>query len=305
MSLSYFLIRFFSYTPEMISVIIPTRNRAAALSRCLAQFASNKSEVFELIVVDNNSTDNTAEVIADCSKVSSLAVRHVFERNLGPSHARNAGIRAARYDILAFTDDDCIVADDWLHHIAQAFLGDPDLAVLGGRVELFDPRDFPIAIRLFDDAMQIRTVSDLHARMIGCNVAMRAQVIRQIGAFDTSFGPSTPYPVGEDTDLVYRAFAAGLKIMYSPLVRIRHAHGRRDMTTVDATRLKYARSRGAVVGKYLLRDHRWLLKPLYWEARAHISSMVSHLQRQESADIKVIYAFWTGLLGKLFFSRIR
>lgn len=289
----------------MISVIIPTRNRAAALSRCLTQFALSQSEVFELIVVDNNSTDNTAEVIANCSRHSSLAVRHIFERNLGPSHARNAGIRAARYDILAFTDDDCIVADDWLHYIAQAFLGDPDLAILGGRVELFDERDFPLAIRVFDDDMQIRTVSDLHARMIGCNVAMRAQVIRQIGAFDTSFGPSTPYPVGEDTDLIYRAFAEGLKIMYNPLVRIRHAHGRRDMTTVAATRLKYAKSRGAVVGKYLFRDYRRLLKPLYWEARAQISSIVPLLRRHDTTGIKLMYAFWTGLLGKLFFSRIR
>ena len=104
---------------------------------------------------------------------------------------------------------------------------------------------------------------------------------------------------------MYRAFAKGLKIVFNPLVRIRHAHGRRHMAAVYTTRRSYAKGRGAIYGKYLLRDRRHLMKPLYWEARDQFVSIVKWIGLHQTEEIKLIYAFWAGLIGKLLLSRSR
>src|SRR5690606_34952826 len=99
---------------------------------------------WELVLVDNRSTDDSARTIADLAGRASYPVTPLYEGRQGKSYGLNAGIRAARGAVIAFTDDDGIPAPDWLERLQAHFDEHPDAACVGGRVELYDPADAPI-----------------------------------------------------------------------------------------------------------------------------------------------------------------
>src|SRR5271155_1594923 len=120
----------------MISVVVCTYNRRESLRTALgslAQLRAPADSPWELIVVDNNSSDGTPEVVKSFGAGSSFCVQYVFETNQGQSHARNAGINAARGDIVAFTDDDVTVDSGWLCELQKVF-DEFDCMGVGGRV---------------------------------------------------------------------------------------------------------------------------------------------------------------------------
>src|SRR5436305_8400951 len=122
--------------PFDVSVIISTYNRCemlpAALESILAQETAGTR--YELIVVDNNSTDKTREVVESFIARGHANLRYVFEGKQGLSHARNAGIAAARAPIIAFTDDDVRAASDWVASIKRVFDEHPEVDFVGGKV---------------------------------------------------------------------------------------------------------------------------------------------------------------------------
>ncbi|MGH9940607.1 MAG: glycosyltransferase family A protein, partial [Blastocatellia bacterium] len=122
-----------------ISVLICTRNRAKSLEMTLRrfyeqQFAGDYS--YELIVVDNGSTDETGKVIDRYAAPRPETARHLFESRRGLTYARNTAIAAATGEIIVFTDDDVLVSEDWLDEIHREFSADPGLRILGGKVLL-------------------------------------------------------------------------------------------------------------------------------------------------------------------------
>ena len=266
----------------MISVIVCTCDRAAALGQCLAHFdRADRRGLgdWELIVVDNNSTDATGDVVSEFANRADFEVRYVFEGQQGLARARNAGLAATRRPVIAFTDDDCQVDPAWMRTILAAFAADPALAVLGGRVDLADPADQPVSIRPFDDPAEVRDAGGLFRWMTGCNMAFAKTVFERIGGFDPVFGAGTPIAGGEDTDLFYRALKRGYAIRYDPEVRVRHAHGRR--TTADVTKLGhgYLRGKGAFYAKHISAGDRDMRRRAYWEVRGLLS-----LRARRSAD---------------------
>src|SRR5688500_10433784 len=118
-----------------VSVILSTYNRADLLPRALEALLAQlpDSPTYEILVVDNNSTDETAEIIESFCERSPV-VQHLFEARQGVSYAHNTGVRHAQSDILAFTDDDLIPANDWVRSVKRAFDLNPDIDFLGGRV---------------------------------------------------------------------------------------------------------------------------------------------------------------------------
>ena len=124
-----------SSTPD-VSVVLPTYNRAADLERALDSVLQQTADPreYEVIVVDNNSTDGTAQVLDRLKARYPGRLRTVVERKQGVSHARNAGIAAALAPILAFFDDDVRVAPDWIETIIRVFRDNPDTEVVGGKV---------------------------------------------------------------------------------------------------------------------------------------------------------------------------
>lgn len=275
----------------MISVIIATRNRAPQLERCLRRFEGLDLagvSAWELIVVDNGSTDQTAQVVQDLKGENKLPLKYILESMPGVSPARNAGIRAAQYEILAFTDDDCMVGSGWLKAILQAFQSDPELSLVGGRVELHDPQDFEISLRRFDDACEVHTLDELIDRLIGCNMALSAQAIRKVGYFDTMMGAGARFKAGEDHDYFYRVLKSGGKVRYDPEIRIEHAHGRRSKEEIEKLKSCYVEGRAALFGKHIRAGDRGLIKQAYWEIR----SLLARRKRDDGSEAAPDYRFF-------------
>lgn len=124
-----------SNTPDnklTISVVIPTFNRAMILKEALESLVAQTRKPDEVVVVDNNSSDNTKEVVENFNH--GFNVIYVLEPRQGTSTARNTGIKKASGDIVVFIDDDCVADREWLHHLELPFLRDPSIGLVGGEI---------------------------------------------------------------------------------------------------------------------------------------------------------------------------
>ena len=239
--------------PVAISVVVATRDRQRRLRRCLdalAVAARAMTAPTQIVLVDNADADATHAIAALAPP--DLALDIVREPKPGLSIARNAGLRIARGAIIAFTDDDCLAADDWLRTMAARYAAMPDVDAIGGWVGLDDPDDLPTSIRTSEEAMDIRSTTDAHDRLIGCNFSLRRTALARIGAFDPRLGAGSPARAGEDLDFFHRLLRSRLRIRYEPAVRVRHAHGRRDAAELAELRYGYALGRGAFYAKHML-----------------------------------------------------
>jgi glycosyltransferase involved in cell wall biosynthesis len=242
-----------------LSVIVCTRNRADQLDRCLRRFAEADAPTggWELIIVDNDSSDHTKQVVQRASK--SLPLQYYFAAKKGLSRARNLGLERAGGSIIAYTDDDCVVSRTWLTSLVREFADDPALQVLGGRVDLANERDLPMATRSFSDRLQISSYGQIVERLIGCNMAFRRGVFAAVGTFDPKLGIGTGSASAEDLDIFYRVLKAGFKICFSPDALIHHAHNRDTVEAARGMKDNYLKGRGAFYCKYTLRCDRFIL----------------------------------------------
>ena len=258
-----------------LSVIICTRNRAEQLERCLLGFeaATPPCEPWEIIVVVNDNGKRSIEVVDAAVRRGRLPLTPSVEPRPGLSNARNHGIARARGLILAFTDDDCVISENWMSAILGEFASDPELGVLGGRVDLADPQTLPLTIRPFADRACISALPEIMRRLIGCNMAMRRCVVSRIGTFDARFGPGARLGASDDLDFLYRALKAGARICYSPDVQVRHAHGRTGGDAVVSLKDGYVKGRGAFYAKHARQCDGVIMKHAFWE----VSSLVRNL----------------------------
>jgi glycosyltransferase involved in cell wall biosynthesis len=245
-----------------ISLIICTRNRCQKLGRCLESLRHMRTDrSWELILVDNGSSDATAVVVSEFIKTTNIRAIYLYEPKPGKSTGLNTALRVARGELVSFTDDDCYPAPDFLNQVWSAF-HDPSVGYIAGRIMLHDPDDYPVTIY---ESMTPRTYpagSFVCAGSVqGANMAFRRRVLLDIGGFDPLFGPGTLL-VAEEIDAVGRASALGWKGEYHPEVVVRHHHGRKA-ADVAALWKSYAMGCGAYHMKLLLKGHQFL-----WFARS-------------------------------------
>lgn len=233
------------------SIVISTRNRADRLPRCLEAIGRISSEKsFELVVVDNNSTDNTRAAVEHFARAALFPVTYVLERRPGLSFARNAGVARSRGSIIVFTDDDCYPREDLLDHVDAAFR-DPQIGFISGRVLLFDPSDYPAMISEWTERRVLEPGTYIWPGLIkGANMAYKRCVLDRIGGFDPVFGSGTPFPC-DDCDAAARASLAGCVGLYTPDAVVYHHHGRKAHTIEKSFR-EYDTARGAYHLKLLL-----------------------------------------------------
>jgi GT2 family glycosyltransferase len=236
-------------TPR-ISVLIATADRPALLAGCLESLAASAFTEVEVLVLDQS-----REVAAPPSPGAyAIRVRYVRCPRRGKSAALNLGIREARAPWLAFTDDDCRVADDWLEVIDQAAeaLG-PGYALTGRVVAGAPEGDTVTAPSLRESAREMTyrapTFRDV---LFGNNMAIPAGLLRDTGCFDEALGPGTEAPAAEDNDLGYRLLRSGVPIRYLPSMTVTHRSWRRDAEQVTLYR-GYGIGQGAFYGKHVRR----------------------------------------------------
>src|SRR4051794_1559353 len=187
----------------VLSVVVATRNRADRLSRLVrALEAQVAPPPFELVIVDDASTDDTPAVLAQLAASSSIAVdAHRLASQGGPAAARNVGWRVARGGLIAFTDDDCEPQPGWLAGLARG-LADHDIAQGTTRANPHQPMR-----GIFSRAPSATYERGFYET---CNIGYRRDVLASVDGFDERYGPRGGAPVwGEDTDLAWRAKAAG------------------------------------------------------------------------------------------------
>jgi GT2 family glycosyltransferase len=258
-----------------ITVVVCTYNRSRNVEQALphiCQAAARVKASVEIIVVDNNSQDETKSVVESASRDLPFQVRYLFERTQGLSFARNRGIRESKGAVIAFTDDDCIVDADWVAALWREFASNPDVGVIGGRVDLFTTEDRPVTIRTVNERVRYSNLGQIYGLIVGCNLAVRREVADQIGGFDPAFGGSKGV-YADDIDFVYRALRSGVGVLYAPELRVFHNHGRRTDADVRLLGRGYAKGRGAFFCKYLLKADPVIARHAWWEVRAQLSSI--------------------------------
>ncbi len=295
-----------------LSIIIASHNRAESLVKFLHGLSHQvvpDGVDWEVVIVDNNSTDRTKSAIAPLIEGSPQRYTYLLESRQGKSIALNTGLRAATGEILVFTDDDCIPDSKWLATIEREFASDASLGVLGGRVELFDKQDRAVTIRNFPERTLIESRDQLFLFLIGANMSIRRKVLDSVGEFDPFLGPGSRIgAVMEDLDLLYRVFREKFKIVYSPDALVYHNHGRTTDAQIQALNHRYVVGRGAFYCKHILGGDRNVLKMAYWEfsslAKGMIKDLFAGKKIQEQG--RLLWALLVGAGGRLAWnSRIR
>jgi glycosyltransferase involved in cell wall biosynthesis len=249
-----------------ISVLICTRNRAKPLDETLRHFFMQRfadGYEYEVVVVDNDSTDDTVRVVAGYAAEHSGIVRYCREQRHGQCYARNTAIAAARGDIIVFTDDDVLVERNWLNEIHREFTEDPALSLLGGRVLLAHDGLQKVSLQT-SDQRQMFIYPNPGSFPMGANMAFRREIFDRIGMFDVRLGPGRFFPGADDADFFYRALKAGYRVLYAPNVLVYHNHDRVDVE--QACRLEYGYGKGcsAYLLKHAMRGDAYAMKMVYW-----------------------------------------
>ncbi len=198
--------------PPRVSVVVCTRNGARTIGECLAGIDRLDYPDVEAIVVDDGSTDATAE-IASRHDVRLLRVRHG-----GLSAARNAGLAAATGEIVAFTDDDAAPDRDWLRHLVARLLEDDNVAVGGPNIAPDAAGRIGAAVAHAPGGPTHVLLSDRVAEHIpGCNMAFWKGALEMVGGFDARFRVA-----GDDVDICWRLQERGWTIGFSPAAMVWH-----------------------------------------------------------------------------------
>jgi len=227
-------------TAGSFSVVIPTCNRAQDLTLTLQSIAGLRASTeWEVVVVDNNSSDRTREVVEHAAKKFPVALRYVFEAEQGRSAALNAGVRASHGAIILSTDDDVRVDPDWAVSAIRA-LEDTGCDYAGGKVLPIWCGSRPVwlpnrpgrhwaVIALLDYGPE---ESQIGSRpLLGVNMAFRRSAFARAGLFDNRFGRKDGTLLGQEIrEWRLRATEAGLKGIYAPGMVVHHVIPRERLT---------------------------------------------------------------------------
>jgi glycosyltransferase involved in cell wall biosynthesis len=210
------------YKMPDFSIVIPTYNRREPLETTLKglvdlAFAPDR---FEVIVADDGSA-RPVDRLLDAYK-QKLTIRLFRQTNAGPATARNNGAMQARGQYLAFIDDDCIPAPDWLANLAVNFRATPEAMIGGHTINALSGNPYAAASQsLIDYIYQYNNADPEQARFFTSNnMAVPATGFQRLGGFDTSF----PLAAGEDREFCERWRRHGLQMRYAAEVRVYHLH---------------------------------------------------------------------------------
>ena len=261
----------------ILSAIICTFNRARSLGVALSHILTcdfPPACEIEVIVIDNNSTDDTRAVVQAYASSAVITIKYMFERVQGMGNALNTGIAHARGDVLCFIDDDCIPDREFFSAVKQQFESRHYSGVMGGRVELWDHADLPLTIKTecYEQRLPLDTtpVGFTH----GCNMAVHRGVFQAIGGFDRRLGPGSVVGSATDVDFFYRARCHGFDVIYCPSILVYHNHGRKTLEDANKLITRYHIGRGAFYAKHMLAGDRRVWRYCYWEYRNGLRALL-------------------------------
>jgi GT2 family glycosyltransferase len=259
----------------LVSVIVCTRNGARRIVECLENLARLEYSAYEVIVVDDGSTDGTADVAAEYD------VRVIRGVHRGLSAVRNAGLAAARGEIIAYIDDDAFPDSHWLNFLVGAFERGAHVAVGGPNLV---PADDGYLAQLVGRAPGGPThvlLNDQEAEHIpGCNMAFRRDALREIAGFDEQF-----WIAGDDVDVCWRLMERGGTLGFAPSAVVWHRR-RGSLRAYWRQQVNYGRAEALLEAKW----------PQKYNALGHIAWRGRLYALRDRRRTRVRYGTWGGEL---------
>lgn len=259
---------------DFVSIIIPTFNSERTLNNCLrALFNQTVSgDCYEVIVVDDGSTDNTREV------VTMYGGKYYYQKNQGPASARNRGVEMARGELVLFTDADCEAEGNWIEEMCKPFA---ESAVAGAK-GIYKTKQKEIVARFaqleYEEKYEKMSKDEFTDFVDTYAAGFKKAIFKEFGGFSTKFREAS----GEDTDFSFRIAKEGHKMIFVPTAIVYHQHPN-------------------TLKKYFKRK----FKTAYWRVllyRQHPGKMVkdSHTPQTLKIQILLFYVMLLGLLGLAF-----
>jgi len=192
-----------------VSIIVGVRDMEATVGQCIESLLKCDYENKEIIVVDDGSKDSTSKV------VSAYSVKLIRTPPLGISNARNVGFKESSGQIIAYTDADCLVSEDWLRKLVRHFeVG--DVGLVGGRTDFEAGRDIASLCRRVEFKLRYSKVPRFTFSAMGPNCAFRREVLERVGGFNPSWFH------GEDAEVSYKVYELGYKIAHELEAQVLH-----------------------------------------------------------------------------------
>ena len=277
-----------------ISVVVCSYNGAGTIEETLAALAEVDYPDFEVIVVNDGSTDATPEI------ASRYDVKLISTVNMGLSHARNVGMHAATGEIIAYTDDDAYPDPDWLKFLALAYLSSDHAAIGGPNIPPIEDNDIAQCVANAPGGpIHVLLGDELAEHIPGCNMSFRAEKLRAVGGFDPQFRVA-----GDDVDACWRIQDAGGTLGFCAAAMVWH-HRRPSVRRYLKQQQGYARAEALLAakwpGKYNDTGH------LSWHGRLYGRGLMASILSVRrlyhgqwgSAPFQSIYEPAAGLLASL------
>ena len=255
-----------------VSVIIPTYNRLESLRKCLNALSCQTllSENFEVIVIDDGSSDGTINHLKGQKKTLKINFSYYSQPNLGPGAARNLGIKKAKGELIVFTDDDCVADPNWLEALVNSLPDDRQCAGIGG-VIVRQQND--LISKYIDDTQTMNhpIKNNTVQYLVTANALYRLSCLLEVNGFDTRI----TWPGGEDPDLSFRLLDQGYYFITSSLPIIRHEH-RNTLKGLCLMFKNHGRGRSALVqfNRVKKRNNWWFLLKRYIDSPIKYSSRI-------------------------------
>jgi glycosyltransferase involved in cell wall biosynthesis len=256
-----------------VSVLIPTIGRSELLEKCLRSLEACRPRAREIVIIDQSDDDTTAEVV---SRFEHIGARNVRTDERGVARARNQGLQEVSHEVMALTDDDCIVDPSWIglaHELATASPG----AILTGRVLPGTDEGHVPSTRTSEEPVDFTGTPHAGAIYTNNAVVPRSGAI-ELGGFDVRF------PNASDNDFGYRWLVDGRPMRFDPRLVVWHNDWR---TPAEVRRLymKYGRWQGAFYAKHLIKGDRRVLRFLRWDIRYLMQVVWRRVVRREDVAI--------------------
>jgi cellulose synthase/poly-beta-1,6-N-acetylglucosamine synthase-like glycosyltransferase len=225
-----------------ITVVVPAYQAETAIDDCIESLINlhYPKDKIEIIVVDNNSTDSTGE------RIKNYDVKYLFEEHRNAYSARNKGIENAKFELVAFTDSDCIVSAEWLRNILKYFESE-NVGIVGGKILPFSIENeierFIDFRKILDQEKMLEKSEFSYPFCVTANCIVKRSILEELGGFDTY------YKIAGDADLCWRAYFKGIKTDFAKDAVVYHKH-RNNVRNLYNQSFQYGFGRASLFKKH-------------------------------------------------------
>lgn len=274
-----------------VTIVVPTRNRAKLVVECVTSaLAQSGDHTYEVVVVDDGSTDGTSDAIGELSSRNPDVIRTVSGPHQGLNAARNTGARAARAELIAFLDDDAIVPEDYVTAVIEGAQRHPDVHCFGGRVRTKYEGPLPpwCGKEPFEPELEAGPEDRPIEKAMGGNLIIRRSAFEQVGPFDEAIAFC-----GDEMEWQHRAKVLGGGVMYLPAAFMWHRRPASELKVRQLMRRNFRKGSAYPRAAVAMQQH---ISP--WGGLRDVSLGLLHAATKRCAGGLVQAAFgWGHTLG--------